>query len=271
MNKPTSPSEVDLYPVGVVAKVLRVFNFRQDVTVAVVQGVMRCHSLEVTSRDPYMCGSVVMAPEDTTGMDTQAFRRRVKLLRKQYGEMMKFRMQDEELAHMLTGIGSDKIFINFGATHLDIDADQKYELLVCDSYRARVDKMLEQLSTLKGLDELRREIDSKTKDELEKQQREYYLRQQMSVIQEELSGNGGVDNPWGNPDVDELRKRAADKQWPEHVAKMFDKELAKLARISAHVVRTIPWSSPTSRPCSTFRGWLPRRRRRTTTSATPAR
>ncbi len=232
-NDNEDPTEFDLYPVGVVAKVLRVFSFKEDISVAVMQGVTRCHSLVVTSSVPYMQGMVTLAPEDTEGMDTQAFRRRVKLLRKQYAEMMKFRMQDEELAHMLTGIGSDKIFINFGATHLDIDAEQKYELLVCDSYRMRVDKMLEQLSTLKGLDELRREIDSKTKDELEKQQREYYLRQQMSVIQEELGGPGHGGPFWGDnsSDIEDLKNRAAEKNLPEQVAKTFDKELAKLSRI----------------------------------------
>ena len=231
-NNEEEPSELDLYPVGVVAKVLRVFSFKEDITVAVMQGITRCHSLIVTGREPYMRGTVTMAPENSDGMDTQAFAKRVKLLRKQYGEMMKMRMQDEELAHMLTGIGSDKIFINFAATNLDIDADQKYDLLVCDSYRQRVDKMLEQLSTLKGLDELRREIDGKTKEELEKQQREYYLRQQMSVIQEELGGNGHsafwADN---QGDIEELKKRAAEKNLPEQVAKTFDKELTKLSRI----------------------------------------
>ncbi|MBP5546139.1 MAG: endopeptidase La [Bacteroidales bacterium] len=231
-NNEEEPSELDLYPVGVVAKVLRVFSFKEDITVAVMQGITRCHSLIVTGREPYMRGTVTMAPENSDGMDTQAFAKRVKLLRKQYGEMMKMRMQDEELAHMFTGIGSDKIFINFAATNLDIDADQKYDLLVCDSYRQRVDKMLEQLSTLKGLDELRREIDGKTKEELEKQQREYYLRQQMSVIQEELGGNGHsafwADN---QGDIEELKKRAAEKNLPEQVAKTFDKELTKLSRI----------------------------------------
>ena len=231
-NDAEEPSELDLYPVGVVAKVLRVFSFKADITVAVMQGITRCHSLTVTAREPYMRGTVTMAPENSDGMDTQAFAKRVKLLRKQYGEMMKMRMQDEELAHMLTGIGSDKIFINFAATNLDIDVDQKYDLLVCESYRERVNKMLEQLSTLKGLDELRREIDGKTKEELERQQREYYLRQQMSVIQEEL-GNNGHNAFWGDNqnDVDELRKRASEKDLPEHVAKVFDKELNKLSRI----------------------------------------
>ena len=231
-NDEEEPSELDLYPVGVVAKVLRVFSFKADITVAVMQGITRCHSLNVTSRHPYMRGTVELAPENDEGMDTQAFAKRVKLLRKQYAEMMKVRMQDEELAHMLTGIGSDKIFINFAATNLDIDADQKYNLLVCDSYRERVNKMLEQLSTLKGLDELRREIDDKTKEELEKQQREYYLRQQMSVIQEELGGPAHSAF-WGDNqnEIEELRKRAAEKNFPEHVAKTFDKELNKLSRI----------------------------------------
>jgi ATP-dependent Lon protease len=165
-------------------------------------------------------------------------------------------MQDEELANMLTGIGSDKIFVNFAATHMDIDVELKYGLLACDNYFERVDKMLENLNTLKGLDELRREIDNKTKDEMERQQREYYLRQQMSVIQEELSGNGGVENPWGNPDVDELRKRASEKEWPEQVSKVFDRDLAKLGKISPmssdytvelnylETLLDIPWVAP---------------------------
>lgn len=227
------PGELDLYPVGVVAKVLKVFDIRRaDTIVAVLQGVTRCHSLRVTSTVPYMKGTVELAPESTEGMGTQAFHRRMTLLRRQYGEMMKVRMQDDELAGMLTNIGSDKIFINFGATHMDVDAEVKYTFLACDSYRERVDRMLEQLSTLKGLEELRREIDNKTKDELEKQQREYYLRQQMSVIQEELGGSG-KSAFWGDNsgDVEELRKKAEGKRWPEHVAKVFDRELAKLSRI----------------------------------------
>ena len=252
------PEALDLYPVGVVAKVLKVFDIRHsDTIVAVLQGVTRCHSLIVSSMDPYMKGSVELAPESTEGMGTQSFHRRMTLLRRQYGEMMKNRMQDDELAGMLTGIGSDKIFINFGATHMDVDAEVKYSFLACESYRQRVDQMLEQLSTLKGLDELRREIDNKTKDELEKQQREYYLRQQMSVIQEELGGPAGSAF-WGDNsgDIEDLKNKAANKKWPEHVAKVFDRELAKLSRIqpvsSDYTVQLsyletlleIPWQAP---------------------------
>ena len=116
----------------------------------------------------------------------------MKLLRKQYGDMMKSRMQDEELANMLTGIGSDKIFVNFAATHMDIDVELKYGLLACDNYYERVERMLENLNTLKGLDELRREIDNKTKDEMERQQREYLRRigYGVTIVNEVSTPNG---------------------------------------------------------------------------------
>lgn len=229
-NNNEDPDEHDLYPVGVIAKVLKVFNFRTDISVAVLQGIVRCHSLMVTRTAPYMWGCVQHAPESTEGLQTQAFSRKVKLLRKQYAEVMKSRFQDEELGQMLTGIGSDKIFINFAATHMDVEAELKYELLACDTYRSRVDKMLEQLNTLRGLDDLRREIDSKTKEEMERQQREYFLRHQMNVIQEELGANGNA-NPWGDSEVDELRRRASEKVWPESVAATFEKEMHKLTHI----------------------------------------
>ena len=223
------PDEHCLYPVGVVAKVLKTFDFHNDFTVAILQGVVRCHSLMVHRYTPYMMGTVTLAPESDAGMDTVAFRRRIKLLRKQYSEIMRSRLQDEEMGSMLSGIGSDKIFINFASTHIDVESDQKYELLACDSYVARVDKMLDLLGTLKGLDELRREIDNKTQEVIGKQQREYYLRHQMDVIQEEL-GEGG-NNPLTDGDVADLRARADKKKLPKSVAEVFEKEVAKLSRI----------------------------------------
>jgi len=223
------PSELDLAPVGVVAKVLKVFDFRDDTTVAILQGIVRCHSLIVHRHNPYMLGSVVQAAESEDGMDSNIFRRKMKVLRRDYGEIMRSRLQDDELSSMLHGIGSDKIFINFACTHIEAEAEAKYNLLAADSYMERLKLLLEQLSTLKGLDELRREIDSKTQEVIGKQQREYYLRHQMDVIQEEL-GAGAV-NPWAEGDVEALRARAAKKQWPQEVSDTFEKELVKLSRI----------------------------------------
>ena len=224
------PRETDLYPVGVVARVLKVFNFRQDTSVAILQGIVRCHSLQVSTYDPYMIGSVTHAPESDAGMHTQVFKKKVKALRQQYVEIMSSHSQDEDIAHMLANIGSDKIFINFAATNIDIGVDDKYKMLATDDYRKRVQMMLEQLSALRGIDDLKREIDEKTRDVVERQQREYYLRNQLDVIQEELAGAGG-QNTWNSPEMEELSKRADGKEWSAEVRQVFDKELGKLGKI----------------------------------------
>lgn len=254
------PDEFDLFPVGVVAKVLKVFNFRDDTTVAILQGVVRCHSLSVIRHDPYMLGRVTMAPEETLGMDTPAFARKMKHLRKRFSEIMRARLQDDELVSMLSGIGSDKIFINFASTHIDVAYNMKYDLLACDNYPDRAKLLLEHLGTLKGLDELRREIDSKTQEVIGRQQREYYLRHQMDVIQEELGEQ--ATNPWTESDVEALRARAADKKWPQEVASVFDKEIYKFSRMQPmspdysiqqtylETLLDIPWEEPVSEPNS---------------------
>lgn len=230
MNTVDDPMEYDLYPVGVVAKVLKVFDFRNDVTIAVLQGVMRCHSLIVSRHTPYMVGSVAMAPERGEGMELPAFKRKIKRLRTQYGELMRIRMPDNEIGSMLGNIGSDKIFINFAAAHMELEAKVKYEFLACDNYPDRVDKMLVQMGTLKGLEELRKEIDDKTRDVIGKQQREYFLRHQMDVIQEELGSQ--AEGIFSSPELEELAKRSKEKKWGKRVAELFDKEMSKMNRIS---------------------------------------
>lgn len=229
LNKTNEPVQEDLYGYGVVAKVLKTFEFKEDTTVAILQGVTRCDCLHVVRYEPYMLGSVFQNPESTEGMDTATFARRMKSFRRKYVEIMRQRMQDEDLDTIMGGIGSDKIYINFACTHIDIDFEQKCELLAAPSYVERLKMLMDQLATLKGLDELRREIDSKTQELIGKQQREYYLRHQMDVIQEEL-GEGG-ENPWTVGDVESLKTRAADKKLPQRVAEVFDKELHKLSHM----------------------------------------
>lgn len=228
-NTADDPAEYDLYPVGVVAKVLKVFDFKNDVTITVLQGVVRCHSLVVSRHIPYMVGCVAKAPESDIGMALPAFKRKIKRLRAQYSELMRIRMPDNEIGSMLSGIGSDKIFVNFAAAHMELEAKAKYEFLACDNYPDRVDKMLAQMGTLKGLEELRKEIDDKTRDVIGKQQREYYLRHQMDVIQEELGGQS--DGSYASQELAELTKRAKEKNWDKRVSDIFDKELSKMSRI----------------------------------------
>ncbi len=224
------PTEADLYPVGVVARVLKVFNFREDISVAILQGIVRCHSLQVTTHTPYMIGSVEQAPESDAGTTSSIFKKKVKVLRKQYAEVMRAHSQDEDIASMMSNIGSDKIFINFASTNVDVDVETKYSLLATDNYTTRVDMLLEQLSALRSIDDLRREIDEKTRDTVERQQREYYLRNQLGVIQEELAGTGASD-PWVDPELSDLHRRSEKMNWPQQAKEVFEKELTKLSKI----------------------------------------
>ena len=83
---------------------------------------------------------------------------------------------------------------------------------------------------MRGIDDLKREIDEKTRDVVERQQREYYLRNQLDIIQEELNGSGNA-HAFSDPEVDELRKRAEGKEWPDAARQTFDKELSKLGKL----------------------------------------
>lgn len=230
-TKAEEPTLDDLHEVGVVAHVLKVFSLRADTVVAVLQGQVRCNDLQLATTDPYLLGHVTLAPDSDEGTQSASFKQLAKRLRKQFSEVMRGHINDEELLPMLTGIASDKIFINFAASHLDIDTDEKQQLLACPGFYARAEAILKQLKNIKGMDVLSREIDEKTQEVIQKQQREYFLRHQMDVIQEELGGNGNTA-PWAEDDVAELTKRAEGKQWPDEVKATFDKEIKKLSRIT---------------------------------------
>ncbi|MBR1799674.1 MAG: endopeptidase La [Bacteroidales bacterium] len=225
------PSIGSLYAIGVVANVLKVFNLRDDVVVAVLQGVCRCDSLQLTAEEPYMRGDVSLRPELTTGLNNATFKNHVNMVRRQYAKVMKGHLNDDELAPMVTGISGNRVFINFAATHLDVDNDAKFEMLRCDSYPERLECIHSHLRSLKEIDDLSKEIDEKTQQVLNRQQREFYLRHQMDVIQEEL---GGMPQGMGAPsdDLAQLRDRADKKHWPETVAALFNKEMQKMSRLS---------------------------------------
>lgn len=231
-NNSNDPTEDDLYPIGVAARVLKVFEVKKDISVAILQGMARCFPLELTRRDPYMVGMVHLFPENDDDTKGPIFKRKVKKLRKQYAELIDMRTSEDEGNDIISNIGSDKIFINFVVSHLEADVEVKCKCLACNSYSDRVDMLLEQMATQKGLEELRREIEDKTQNVIGKQQREYFLRHQLDVIQEELGNQGGGDSQWGNnPDIEELRTKVEKVDWSDEMKALFDKELKKLGHI----------------------------------------
>ncbi|MBQ7711983.1 MAG: endopeptidase La [Bacteroidales bacterium] len=226
MNEAEEPTAKDLYTQGVVAHVLKVFDLPNNTTMAVVQGIMKFSLLEVVQESPYMLGRIAHIDESDTIRNKRNFRTNINTLRKRYASLLKAKGRGSEAAAGIKNIGSDKILINYIASHMEVSAYDKQQLLECQGYEDRLISLLLMMDEEMAFLHVRDEVQDKARHELDRQQREYFLNQQMRVIQDELGGNPA------DQDVAALRERAKKKHWKESVAEIFEKELQKLQRYS---------------------------------------
>ncbi|KWW31715.1 MAG: ATP-dependent Lon protease [bacterium P3] len=225
-NEVEEPTMADLFSKGVVARVLKVFDLPNDTTMAVVQGIMKFNLLEITDETPYMHGRIALIDESDTIRNKRNFRTNITTLRKRYAALLKAKGRGQEAAAGIKNIGSDKILINYIASHMEASAYDKQQLLECPGYEDRLVALLLMMDEEMAFLHVRDEVQDKARHELDRQQREYFLNQQMRVIQDELGGNPAEQ------DVAALRARANDKLWNDSVAEIFEKELQKLQRYS---------------------------------------
>ena len=219
------PTIKDLYEYGVYAKVVRVLELPgQGPNVSVVvQGLGRCHLEAIKKRRPYIKGVVSDAQENIPDDDDSEYVTAVDDLRKT--TISYIRQNDEipdEAMFALQNITNKVILTNYICANMPFNINDKAELLSKSSVKERVFGMLKILSRENQLLKLRHEIRSKTREDIDEQQREYFLQQQIKNIKEEL-GNGE-----GSPEKKELEDKAKNKKWPEEIANTFNKELDKL-------------------------------------------
>lgn len=225
-NEEEEPTAKDLYGQGVVAHVLKVFDLPNNTTMAVVQGIMKFSLLEVVQETPYMLGRIAHIDESDTIHNKRNFRANINTLRKRYATLLKAKGRGSEAAAGIKNIGSDKILINYIASHMEVSAYDKQQLLECQGYEDRLVALLVMMDEEMAFLHVRDEVQDKARHELDRQQREYFLNQQMRVIQDELGGNPA------DQDVAALRERAKKKQWNKAVEDIFEKEVQKLQRYS---------------------------------------
>lgn len=218
------PAIDDMFRVGVVARVLKVFDLPNGVTMGVVQGTRKFCLEELVTDEPYYQGRVSAIEETDKILHPKQYKSNLALLRKQYAALLKSHNASGDPASNIKNIGSDKILINFISSHLDIAAIDKQMLLEVDSYENRLEALLAVIDEEMRFVRVRDEIQDKTRNAMDKQQREYFLNQQMRVIQDEL-GESPMDQ-----DVAELSERASQKLWNEDVQDVFEKELKRLQR-----------------------------------------
>ena len=218
------PTVNDIHRTGVVARVLKVFDLPNGTTMGVVQGITKGYLKNLVQEEPYLAGEYTLIHDDDTVKNKQVFRSLINALRKNYIALLKAKGGNEG-GEGVKNIGSDKILINFIASRLEIPTIDKQMLLEESSYEGRLNATLNVIDEAMDFLRVANEVQDKTRDEMDKQQREYFLTQQMRVIQDELGRNPADE------DIANLRRRASDKVWPVAVQEAFEKEVQKLQRM----------------------------------------
>jgi len=225
-----NPGIQDINTLGTVARILRVLQMPDGNTTVIIQGKKRFEIAEVLTEEPYLTATIRETKEtrpDETGVEFTTIIDSIK-------ELALKIIKDNpnipsEAAFAIRNIQSNSFLINFVCSNLNLGVAEKQELLEMEGLQDRALATLKHLNTELQKLELRNELQSKVRSDMDQQQREYFLHQQMKTIQEEL---GGISY---DQEIEEMEARAKEKQWSEKVAEHFEKELAKLQRMNPQV------------------------------------
>lgn len=224
-----NPSIDDIHKIGTVAKILKVLKMPDGNTMVVIQGQKRFEINGFVQDKPYFKATTKDFEEIRYEGNTE-----FKAVIDQIKELS-IKIIDEnpnipsEATGVIKNIKSDSFLIDFVSSNMYLDVDQKQELLVIKDQKERALATLKKMNSELQRLELRNDIHSKVREDMDKQQRDYFLHQQMKTIQEEL---GGVSY---DEEIDEMKEKAKKKKWSKEVATIFEKELGRLQRMNPQV------------------------------------
>ena len=221
------PALKDIHTTGVVAQILRVLKMPDGNTTVIIQGKKRFEIEAIIQDKPYLKATVKEAIEDKEVDDEKEFEAIIESIKEQALEVIKENpMLPSEASFAIKNIKSDSFLVNFISSNMDLSVAQKQVILEKDNLKERALLALKNLNKELQKLQLRNDIQSKTREDLDQQQREYYLHQQLKTIQEEL---GGASN---DEELEEMRKKAKTKKWNKEVGETFEKELNRLKRMN---------------------------------------
>jgi ATP-dependent Lon protease len=222
-----NPNYEDLHTIGTIGQIVKLLEMPDGSTTAIIQGRKRMVLNELVSNDPYFIAKVKALPEVKPDIISKDFDAIVGSLKDLSLKIIKINPNiSPEASFAIKNIENNTYLINFICSNTDIKVQDKQKLLELNNMRDRGFMLLEFLVQEIQVLELKNELQSKVKSDLDQQQREFLLHQQMKTIQNELGGNP-VEK-----EIEEYRKRASEKKWNEDVKKIFDKELDKLHRLN---------------------------------------
>jgi ATP-dependent Lon protease len=222
-----SPTFEDLHRIGTQATIMRMLRMPDGSTTVILQGKKRFEITGLVSVDPYFTAQVKVYPEtnrNSQSKEQQAIFESLKDLSLKIIQLSPDIPNEASLA--IKNINGLSFLTNFISSNMKVDAKEKQTLLEIADLEERAGKVLELLNKELQMLEMKNEIQKKVHVDISKQQREYFLHQQMKQIQDELGANPMKE------EIEEKKNRAKDKQWPEQVAKAFIKEIGKLERMN---------------------------------------
>src|SRR5699024_6914992 len=245
------PSLDQLHKVGTVARILKVLKMPDGNTTVIIQGKKRFEIIEEVSTEPYLRAKIKESIEEKAlEEEKEEFDTIIDSIKDVALEIIKNNPTlPSESAFAIKNIESNSFLINFVSSNLGIPVEKKQRLLEITSQKDRALETLRLMHVELQKLTLRMDIQSKVQHDINKQQREYFLHQQMKTIQEELGGQSS------EAEVEEMKKQAKKKKWSKETAEHFNKELQKLQRMNPQVAEysiqrnyldlmlDLPWNS----------------------------
>lgn len=219
------PAFQDLEKIGTVAKIVKQIKMPDGGTTVIIQGRSRFRITSLLSDEPYFKAGIESLKDDELPKDTD-FEAYVANIKDLATEIIQLSPNiPSEAAVILRNIESPSFLIHFVSSNLNTDLKEKQRLLVIDNIRERADLLMQLLQKELQFAELKNKVTNKTKAELDKQQREYFLQQQLKSIKEELGGDTN------DREIKEMQKKADAKKWTDAAREVFKKGIEKLERM----------------------------------------
>ena len=221
------PVDDDLNKVGTVARIMKMLRMPDGTNTVILRGERRFQWNTIIEEDPYLKASVRAFGGIEEVPDTESTQALIESLKELAIEIITMSPGiPTDAAGAIKNIKRLGFLVNFIGSNMNASVDEKQELLKIESLEERANKVLEMLHKEKQMLELKNDIQSKVKSDLDQQQREFFLNQQMKQIQEELGANPLKE------EIEEKKKKASEKNWPEQAQEAFDKEISKLERMN---------------------------------------
>ncbi|MBE9488205.1 MAG: LON peptidase substrate-binding domain-containing protein, partial [Bacteroidetes bacterium] len=225
------PDYEDFYKIGTAARLLKVLEMPNGNLTAILHGLQKFEVEEFISKEPYFTAKVTpLADKQFATQDDVKYQALIDSIKDIAINIINLSPSiPNETIFAIKNLDNNKGIINFVSSNIDFSDEDRQSLLEAPGVYARANKLLELLVKEQHLLTIKNELQMKVKQEIDVQQKEYYLQQQLRVIQEELGGDP-ADN-----EIIELRARGAKKKWKKEVAEIFAKELSKLERMNPAV------------------------------------